>query len=133
MTGAEPASAANLIGRWGMNEGSGTTIANSAGTTITGTLTPTATPPTWVTGFPLPDLTPPAAPINVIAQPGNSVVTITWDANTETDLAGYNIYRSTAQPVPTTGTITSTRPISAAGASTSVRCAFINTCSRAAT
>ena len=45
----EPVLAAtNLIGRWGLDEGSGTTAANSAGLP-NGTLAP-ATPPTWVAG-----------------------------------------------------------------------------------
>jgi fibronectin type 3 domain-containing protein len=41
------------------------------------------------------DTTPPSAPISLGATPGDSKVTLTWAANTESDLAGYNIYRST--------------------------------------
>jgi glucose/arabinose dehydrogenase len=37
---------------------------------------------------------PPAAPVKLAAVPSSSAVTLTWSANTEADLAGYNIYRS---------------------------------------
>ena len=54
---------------------------------------PTATPPTWVSGFPLPDTNPPAAPTGLNAVGGNTVINLTWNANSESDLAGYNVYR----------------------------------------
>lgn len=41
------------------------------------------------------DTTPPAAPTNLAATGGEGVVDLTWDDNTESDLAGYNVYRST--------------------------------------
>ncbi|MEW5693106.1 MAG: fibronectin type III domain-containing protein [Candidatus Hydrogenedentota bacterium] len=45
----------------------------------------------------LTDTTPPSVPQNLEAAPaGTGRVKITWDYNTEGDLAGYNIYRSTA-------------------------------------
>ena len=37
---------------------------------------------------------PPAAPTNLVAVPGDGVVDLSWDANTEADLTGYNVYRS---------------------------------------
>jgi hypothetical protein len=37
---------------------------------------------------------PPAAPDNLTAEAGNETVTLDWDDNEETDLAGYNVYRS---------------------------------------
>lgn len=49
--GIEIPSATGLVGRWGMNEGSGTTIADSSGNGVTGRFSATA--PLWVAGFPL--------------------------------------------------------------------------------
>lgn len=48
------------------------------------------------------DTTPPAAPANVTATPGDARVQLAWTPNTETDLAGYNVYRATSTPVATT-------------------------------
>src|SRR5829696_987405 len=47
------------------------------------------------------DTTPPAPPANVAAVGGDGRVTLTWTANSEPDLAGYNVYRSTTLPVGT--------------------------------
>jgi subtilisin family serine protease len=41
------------------------------------------------------DTTPPAAPTNLTATAGDARVDLTWTSNTESDLAGYNVYRST--------------------------------------
>jgi hypothetical protein len=41
------------------------------------------------------DTTPPDAPTGLTATPGNSTVSLNWNDNTETDLSGYNVYRST--------------------------------------
>jgi hypothetical protein len=98
---AEITSASGLIGRWGMNEGTGTSVGDSSGSGIGGNAVGS---PSWVAGFPIPDTTPPAAPQNLTATAGTTLVTLTWTANTETDIAGYNVYRSLTSPVPTTGT-----------------------------
>jgi fibronectin type 3 domain-containing protein len=37
----------------------------------------------------------PTGPLNLTATAGDSVVWLNWDNNTESDLAGYNVYRST--------------------------------------
>ena len=87
-------SGTGLLGRWGMLEGSGTTIASSVGT-IPGTLT---NGPTWITpGAPFNltfDTIPPAAPTLLTAIGASGSVTLDWSDNVETDLYGYNIYRS---------------------------------------
>lgn len=41
------------------------------------------------------DFTPPAAPTTLTAIADDGIVWLDWDSNGETDLAGYNIYRST--------------------------------------
>jgi fibronectin type 3 domain-containing protein len=95
---------AGLLGRWGLNEGSGTTAGNSAGS-INGTLAPANAGPTWVTGYGFPqDTTAPAAPAGLTATAGDTTATINWTAGGESDLAGYDLYRSTSSPVPTGGT-----------------------------
>ncbi len=40
---------------------------------------------------------PPAAPTGLVATAGNELVSLDWDDNGETDLASYNVYRSTDQ------------------------------------
>ncbi len=40
------------------------------------------------------DVTPPAIPVNLKAKTDGDKVTLAWTANTEADLAGYNIYRT---------------------------------------
>lgn len=37
---------------------------------------------------------PPATPLNLSAMGGSQQISLTWSANTESDLAGYNLYRS---------------------------------------
>jgi hypothetical protein len=88
-----------LIGRWGLNEGSGTAAVNSIAGRPNGTLMNT---PTWVSGFPLPDTTPPAAPTMLTATPFSGSVGLSWTAPADLDVAGYNVYRSTVSPVSLT-------------------------------
>ena len=103
----ELTSGTGLAARWGMNEGSGTTVASSVGTFI-GTLT---NGPVWVTpGTPFNitfDTDAPAAPTGLTAIPGVDSASLSWIANSEPDLAGYNVYRSTTSPVTKTTPINS--------------------------
>lgn len=50
------------------------------------------------------DDVPPDPPTGVQAVSGTGQVTTSWTASTATDIAGYNLYRSTSATVPTTGT-----------------------------
>jgi pectin methylesterase-like acyl-CoA thioesterase len=59
--------------------------------------------PTGQTPPPPPaDTTAPTGPIDLAATPGDSKVDLSWKANPETDLAGYNVYRSTGSTVALT-------------------------------
>src|SRR5215210_8238177 len=97
----ELSSASGLVGRWGLNEGGGTSAATSTGS-VNGAIVNAG----WVAGAPVspPDTTPPARPQGLSATASNASVSLTWTANTEPDLAGYNVHRSTSSPVVTSGT-----------------------------
>ena len=98
----ELTSGTGLIGRYGLNEGRGTTVGNSVAGRPNGT---TVASPTWVAGFPRADVTPPAAPTGLTAtrrqrsssrSPGPPTASPTSPATAST------ARRRT--PVPTTGT-----------------------------
>ncbi len=102
---SELTSGTGLIARWGLDEGTGTAATDSVVPVQNGTLT---NGPTWVLGFPFPapvDSTPPATPTGLMATPYSSGVLLNWTANTDLDLVGYNIYRSTSPNVPLVGPI----------------------------
>lgn len=107
---SELTSGTGLLARWGMNEGAGTTTASSIGS-FPGTLT---NGPYWTAGSPFDlvfDTTPPDAPTNLMSSARPGAVQLEWTANTETDLAGYRVYRGTSSPVvkgtPINGVLTS--------------------------
>ncbi|OVE76320.1 hypothetical protein BVX97_01425 [bacterium E08(2017)] len=45
--------------------------------------------------FSFTDTAPPSAPTGLLASPGNGIVNLDWDDNTELDLAGYIVWQST--------------------------------------
>ncbi len=91
-----------LLGRWGFEEATGDTANDTSGHLYDGTFTGGRR--TCVSGYGFPqDLTIPTAPQNLAAAPGNNSVALSWDPNGETDLAGYDVYRSTSSPVSTAG------------------------------
>ncbi len=58
---------------------------------------------------PPPDTVPPAAPADVRAVGGDSLVHLSWTANLEPDLADYDVFRGTSQPVPTATPVNAAR------------------------
>ena len=107
---SELTSGTGLLARWGLNEGSGTAVNSSVGSFTGIVKSATTTMPVWVTGFSMPDTTAPDAPTGLTATPYSGGVSLSWTANIETDLAGYNIYRSATMGEPYTKINTS--PIS---------------------
>jgi fibronectin type 3 domain-containing protein len=55
-----------------------------------------------VSATPYADTMPPAAPTGLAATAGEGTVSLNWNDNTEGDLAGYNVYRSTISGGPYT-------------------------------
>jgi fibronectin type 3 domain-containing protein len=89
-----------LVARWGMSEASGSSVGDSLAPAADGVITGTGATRVPGAPFDIPvDTIPPAAPVDLSAAPGDSAVELTWTANGETDLAGYNVYRSTSSPV----------------------------------
>jgi len=109
---SELTSGTGLIARWGLNEGTGTTIDSSVGSFPGTVRSSTPTLPAWAAGFPMPDSVPPAAPTALTAIPGSGVVSLSWTAPADPDVAGYNLYRSNSPSVPLTSPVNGGTPIS---------------------
>ncbi len=100
----ELTSGTNLVARWAFSEPSGSLVADSIATAANGTISGAGSSRVAGAPFNIPvDTTPPAPPIGLAATPGDSSVSLAWAANVESDLAGYNVYRSTTAPVVLTG------------------------------
>ena len=69
-----------LVARWGLKEGTGTTVADSISPASNGTLSPAATGPTWANGFNYVEPTPNPGPYSV-AFNGTSTAIKVPDAN----------------------------------------------------
>ena len=100
-------SASGLVGRWGFDETSGTTAADSSGSGLTATLVGSpqhvSAPEPGGTPTDPTDPTGPAAPTGVVATPGDSRVALSWTASTDSSVVGYDVYRSASEPVSTSG------------------------------
>jgi concanavalin A-like lectin/glucanase superfamily protein/List-Bact-rpt repeat protein/fibronectin type III domain protein len=87
---------AGLVARWGLDEGTGTIVHSSAGSTLDGNLTGTGW--SWATGAPF-DATPPAAPAAPTAlqatPTSQSQVNLAWTDNASNE-TGFEIERSTS-------------------------------------
>jgi hypothetical protein len=92
--------ATGLLGRWGFDDGTAT---DSSGRGINGTLFGSPSAVAGEYAFPQ-DVSAPGAVQNLAATPGDTTASLTWSANGESDLAGYNVYRALSTPVPTGGT-----------------------------
>ncbi len=93
---AEITSATGLIGRWGMNESSGASIADSS--TISNVNGALINSPSWVEGFPIPDTTPPDAPTGLTAT-GRSAwqVDLAWTDNSDNE-SNFQVERCSGAP-----------------------------------
>jgi hypothetical protein len=89
----EITSGTGLLGRWGLNEGSGTTAGNSVSGGVDGTLT---NGPLWVSpGGPLPPTSAPTAPSELSVRAiWDSEIQLTWTDNSDNE-AYFEIERST--------------------------------------
>ncbi|MBK7680529.1 MAG: DNRLRE domain-containing protein [Chitinophagaceae bacterium] len=88
---SELTSGTGLLGRWGLNDGSGTTAVNSIGSSPNGTLT---NGPTWVCGAPALDFTPTAPSVLTASAPSVLQVNLGWTDNSNNE-TGFEIERST--------------------------------------
>ncbi|MCH8328172.1 MAG: fibronectin type III domain-containing protein, partial [Candidatus Marinimicrobia bacterium] len=99
LTGSET----GLVGYWRMDEASGLTVFDYTANANHGTLNGGVTRVTST--IPVPDdTTPPAAPTGLaVTGVSGGTVTLSWNANAESDLKEYRVYQGTATGFDTTG------------------------------
>ena len=102
-----------LVGRYGLNEAAGTTVASSVAGAPAGAL---VGGPIWAPGAPLAQrLHAAGGPDRPERHGAAGSIGPHLDRDNASDLAGYNVYRSTTTPVPTTGTpLNGATPLAAA-------------------
>lgn len=88
---SELTSGTGLLGRWGLNDGTGTTAVNSIAGSPNGTLT---NGPTWACGAPAFDVAPAAPTGLTTSAPSAMQINLGWTDNSNNE-AGFEIERST--------------------------------------
>ena len=96
---AVPADSPHLIAAWSMDEGAGSTLTDGSTSRLDATL---VGDPDWIDS-PIPDETVPGAPTSLIAVGDVGAIALAWATVGASDLAGYNVYRSTTSPVVADG------------------------------
>lgn len=96
---AVPAASPHLVAAWSMDEGARSTLTDGSEFRLDGTL---VGDPRWIDS-PIPDDSVPGAPGSLIAVGGATSIALTWATVGASDLAGYNVYRSTTRPVTIDG------------------------------
>lgn len=88
---SELTSGTGLLGRWGLNDGSGTSAANSISGSPAGTLMLT---PIWACGAPVFDITPADPTVLNVSAPSSIQANLSWTDNSNYE-TGFEIERST--------------------------------------
>ncbi|MDQ1632985.1 MAG: hypothetical protein QOC80_2957, partial [Frankiaceae bacterium] len=113
--GAAVPTAPGLVGRWSLDEASGTTATDTSGSGLTATLVGSPARTTAPDLAVAPPVVGVAAPSGLTATAGDSRIDLAWTASPDPAVVGYRVYRSAALPVPTTGRPTSPKTVTGTG------------------